>query len=331
MESSATESSSVYQKLLDLTGRFEGIRIAVIGDVMLDRYWWCTVSRISPEAPVPVVRHERSTLAAGGAAYVAANIAGLGGEPLLVGLIGRDEGGRELPEVLEGANVSTKFLIELAERPTTVKTRIVAHSQHVVRLDNEDAAPISDDQAREFARHVKSVLASAEVVVVSDYAKGLLTPLLLEEIIAEASRLGLPVLVDPKGVDYRRYAGATLITPNRTEAARASGVDESSPESIEESGRILLEQLDVASCLITLGEDGMMLFRREQSPEHLSAMAREVYDVTGAGDTVIATLALMLAAGLPLRQAVPIANRAGSIVVGKFGTASVSYQELFPS
>jgi D-beta-D-heptose 7-phosphate kinase/D-beta-D-heptose 1-phosphate adenosyltransferase len=328
MSSADENHASVYEELLEFSSRFERIKILVVGDVMLDRYWWGTVSRISPEAPVPVVRHERSTLAAGGAANVAANIAGMRGHPLLVGLIGNDEGGRELPQVLQSAGVSTEHLIELAERPTTVKTRIVAHSQHVVRLDNEDAAQISEEQARQVERHVSDLLASAQVVVISDYAKGLLAPSLLQNIITEAGRLKLPVLVDPKGIDYKRYAGATLITPNRAEAAHACGVDASDPQAVETSGERLLDQLDVAACLITLGEEGMMLFRREQPPVHLPAMAREVYDVTGAGDTVIAALSLAIGAGADLLAAARLANLAAGLAVEQVGTTVLSLELL---
>lgn len=321
-------SRSDYEELLGITSRFDRIKILVIGDVMLDRYWWGTVNRISPEAPVPVVKHERSSLAAGGAANVAANISGMGGEPLLVGLIGKDDGGHELPQVLSSAGVSSEYLVETPERPTTVKTRIVAHSQHVVRLDSEDLTPISEESANQVYEHVKSILSLAQVVVISDYAKGLLAPSLLESIILEASRLHLPILVDPKGIDYFRYAGATVITPNRSEAVRACGLDENDPESIEKSGLRLLDQLDAAACLVTLGEDGMMLFRRDQSPVHLPAMARKVYDVTGAGDTVIAALSLAIGTGADLLTAAKLANLAAGLAVEQVGTTVLNLEML---
>ncbi len=320
--------AALYDELLEVIKRFERTAIMVVGDVMLDRYWWGTVSRISPEAPVPVVRHERSTLAAGGAANVAANIAGLSGSPLLVGLIGHDEGGRELPAVLNSINVSTEHLIALDGRPTTVKTRIVAHSQHVVRLDNEDAAPISAEQALRVTQHVLRLLPQAKVLVISDYAKGLLEPDLLQSIIAAAVKLGIPVLVDPKGIDYRRYAGATLLTPNRAEAAHACGIDASDQRAVELSGERLLDQLDISSCLITQGEEGMTLFRRGQPPVHLTAMAREVYDVTGAGDTVIAALSLAIGAGADLLTAARLANLSAGLAVEQVGTTVLSLDAL---
>jgi rfaE bifunctional protein kinase chain/domain len=328
MNVSDENDASHYVKLLEVVRRFEREAILVVGDVMLDRYWWGTVSRISPEAPVPVVRHERSTLAAGGAANVAANIAGLSGSPLLVGLIGKDEGGRELPSVLDNLGVSTEHLIALDERPTTVKTRIVAHSQHVVRLDNEDATPISAEQAREVREHVLKLLPQAKVLVISDYAKGLLEPELLKSIIAEAQSLEIPVLVDPKGIDYTRYAGATLLTPNRAEAAHACGVDASDQRAVDLSGERLLDQLDISSCLITQGEEGMTLFRRGQEPVHLTAMAREVYDVTGAGDTVIAALSLAIAAGADLLTAASVANLSAGLAVEQVGTTVLSLDVL---
>lgn len=325
---SLENDASHYVELLEVIRRFERKAILVVGDVMLDRYWWGTVSRISPEAPVPVVRHERSTLAAGGAANVAANIAGLSGSPLLVGLIGNDEGGRELPAVLDNLSVPTGHLVTFDERPTTVKTRIVAHSQHVVRLDKEDAAPISAEQAREVCAHVQGLLPEAKVLVVSDYAKGLLEPELLKSIIAEAVRLGIPVLVDPKGIDYSRYSGATLLTPNRSEAAHACGVEASDQRAVELSGERLLDQLEISSCLITQGEEGMTLFRRGQAPFHLTAMAREVYDVTGAGDTVIAALSLAIAAGADLLTAARLANLAAGLAVEQVGTTVLGLDVL---
>jgi D-beta-D-heptose 7-phosphate kinase/D-beta-D-heptose 1-phosphate adenosyltransferase len=314
--------------LINVIDRFDGRSVLVIGDVMLDRYWWGTVSRISPEAPVPVVLHERSTLAAGGAANVAANIAGLSGRPSLVGLIGDDEGGRELPTVLDELGVSTDHLITFENRPTTVKTRIVAHSQHVVRLDKEDAGPISEENEEAITQRVLNLLPSVDVVVISDYAKGMLTPAILSVVISEARKSEIPVLVDPKGVDYVRYDGATLITPNRAEAIHASGVDGNDPRAVELAGERLLDLIDISACLITQGEEGMTLFLRGDAPFHLTAMAREVYDVTGAGDTVIAALGLAVSAGADLLTAASIANLAAGLAVEQVGTTVLSLELL---
>lgn len=322
------EFKSSADGFLEVIDSFRRVSVLVVGDVMLDRYWWGSVHRISPEAPVPVVRLERSTLAAGGAANVAANIAGLSARPLLVGLIGDDEGGRELPKVLRDAEVSPEYLFTVTGRATTFKTRIVAHSQHVVRIDHEDATPINEAQAEALAAKIKALLPDVNVLVLSDYAKGLLVPALIREVIAEARSLNLPVLVDPKGRDYRRYAGATLLTPNRLEAAQMSGLDVGDQTATELAGAHLLSEIDAESFLITQGEDGMTLFRREHEPLHLTAMARDVYDVTGAGDTVISTLSLALGAGADLGTAAMLANMAAGLAVEQVGTTVISLEQL---
>ncbi|MEO6394111.1 MAG: D-glycero-beta-D-manno-heptose-7-phosphate kinase [Pyrinomonadaceae bacterium] len=311
-----------------LMRRFGKVSALVVGDVMLDRYWWGNVDRISPEAPVPVVRLTQSSLVAGGAANVAANIAGLGARPWLVGVVGDDEGGAQLPAALIQANVDADHLLKSAERPTTVKTRVVAHQQHVVRVDHEDNAAISDTCAGELAMIAERLLADAQVLVLSDYAKGVLTPELLHRLIAHARELGLPVLVDPKGRDYERYAGATLLTPNRTEAAQAVGLDPHEPNVVLRAGELLIENLRIDSLLITEGEDGMTLFERGRDPVHLDASAQQVYDVTGAGDTVIATLGVALGAGADLLTAARIANIAAGLAVQQVGTTTVSLDQL---
>jgi D-beta-D-heptose 7-phosphate kinase/D-beta-D-heptose 1-phosphate adenosyltransferase len=323
-----SQHASTSDDLLEIIDSFRRVVVLVVGDVMLDRYWWGSVHRISPEAPVPVVRLERSTLAAGGAANVAANIAGLSARPLLVGLIGDDEGGRELPGVLQESGVSSEYLCRLPGRATTLKTRIVAHSQHVVRIDHEDATQISEEEAQATAARIIELLPQAHVLLLSDYAKGLLAPALLQQVIAEARRLELPVLVDPKGRDYARYAGATMLTPNRFEAAQVSAMDAGNQEATEAAGAQLLSQLEVDSFLITQGEDGMTLFRRGEEPLHLSALARDVYDVTGAGDTVISTLSLALGAGADLVTAARLANMAAGLAVEQVGTTIITLELL---
>lgn len=318
------ENTSVLDTLRNVVKNFEDITVLVLGDVMLDRYWWGSVSRISPEAPVPVVKLDRSTFAAGGAANVAANIAGLSGKALLVGLIGDDEGGRELPAVLSAANVSSENLITTHERPTTVKTRVVAHSQHVVRVDNEEEAAISAEHAKEVLSRVLDLIPTVDVVVLSDYAKGLLSVALVRTVIDAAREAGKPVLVDPKGIDYKRYNGATLLTPNRIEAAHACGIDASEKLAVELSGARLLAGLEIDSCLITQGEEGMTLFTREGAAVHLPAMARQVYDVTGAGDTVVAALSLAIGAGANMLTAARLANFAAGLAVEQVGTTVLS-------
>jgi D-beta-D-heptose 7-phosphate kinase/D-beta-D-heptose 1-phosphate adenosyltransferase len=314
--------------LLTLAKDLRGVKTLVVGDVMLDRYWWGRAQRISPEAPVPVVHLRETTLAAGGAANVAANLAGLGAKPFLVGLIGADEAGGSLRQLLEAQGVETSQLVTAENRPTTVKTRIVAQGQHVVRLDWEETAPLADLQAQEIAAQITRLLPAIDSVVISDYAKGLLTPTLLAEIIGAAQRAGRPVLVDPKGRDYRRYAGATLLTPNRAEAAQACGLDANDAQTVAQAGAQLLAGIDIGALLITQGENGMTLFRREQEPEHFPARARKVFDVTGAGDTVIATLALALGAGASLSRAAQMANIAGGLVVEQVGTTVLTNENL---
>jgi D-beta-D-heptose 7-phosphate kinase/D-beta-D-heptose 1-phosphate adenosyltransferase len=311
-----------------LIEKFNNVKVLVVGDVMLDRYWWGSVSRISPEAPVPVVRLENRTLSVGGAANVAANIVGLGATALLVGLVGDDDGGRELSEELEKIKISPGHLIKLSNRPTTVKTRIVAHHQHIVRIDDENVSPLSADEIYSLKEHALNLLASIDVLLLSDYAKGTITQELLTVLIETAKAWNIPVLIDPKGRDYKRYEGASVLTPNRKEALNASGLDLNEPHDINEIGRELLANLRVNSLLVTLGEDGMALFRRDESPLHLEAVARDVYDVTGAGDTVIATLSVAIGAGANLPDAARLANIAAGIVVEQVGTTAIDLETL---
>lgn len=307
---------------------FENARVLVIGDVMLDRYWWGDVSRISPEAPVPIVRLTKSTLAAGGAANVAANIAGLGATPMLVGCVGADSESELLRSVLKSFDISTDNLIAVENRQTTVKTRVVAHSQQVARVDQESSALLDDSECAGLLDVVMRAIENADAVVLSDYAKGVLTESVVQKTIAAANSKGIPVIVDPKGRDYTKYRGAFLLTPNRKEAADACGLDETNGNVVAQAGKQLLSQLAVDSVLITQGEDGMTLFTNGGQPHHLAAMAHEVYDVTGAGDTVIATLATALAAKTELETAAFLANAAAGVVVQQVGTTPIRIDEL---
>ncbi len=316
--------------LLKHLENFTGVTVLVVGDVMLDRYWWGQAHRISPEAPVPVVRLQQQTSAAGGAGNVAVNVAGLGAQPKLLGVIGEDEAGRELRTLLQAQGVDASHCLNLPTRPTTVKTRVVAQGQHIVRLDQEDTSPIDGTLAQELVAQVEMLLATVDVLVLSDYAKGILTPEVLAQVIPLAQQNGVPVLVDPKGRDYRRYDGATLLTPNRNEAMHASGIeDPPNPAAVEQAGQALLRQTKVAAILVTQGEDGMTLFQHQQEPTHLAARARAVYDVTGAGDTVIATLATALGAGAGLLDAAQIANIAAGLVVEQIGTTPITQAQLW--
>jgi D-glycero-beta-D-manno-heptose-7-phosphate kinase len=304
--------------------RLARARVLVVGDAMLDRYWFGAVERISPEAPVPVVRVEREEERLGGAANVALNVKTLGGQATLMTVVGDDEPARVLKKLLERDGVQT-LLGHDEQLYTIVKLRVIGRSQQLIRVDfeNQPTHEVLLDMLDDYER----ALPGFDAVLFSDYGKGGLTH--IPHMIELARSAGKPVLVDPKGSDYSRYAGATVITPNRAELAQVIGGWSSEAQLHERSHR-LREELGLEGLLLTRSEEGMSLF--DAAGElRVAAQAREVFDVTGAGDTVIATLALMLAAGLPLREAVPIANRAGSIVVGKFGTASVSFEELFPS
>lgn len=315
-------------ELLEILNRFEQVKVLIVGDLMLDRYWFGAVSRISPEAPVPIVRLERVTNAAGGAANVAANVLSLGAEPFLVGAIGDDETGRALHQVLEQNGVSTKHLVALSNRPTTTKTRIVAHQQQVVRIDDENDKPLTEAESEMIWRKANELLPQIDVVVLSDYAKGCLCGEVLSGVIKAAREAGKKILVDPKGKNYARYNGATLLTPNKMEAATASGVEISGENTTIEVGEELLRELQIEALLITLGEDGMQLSERGKDSQYFPAMARQVYDVTGAGDTVIATLAVALGANADLAAAAQIANTAAGMAVEQVGTATVKKAAL---
>ncbi len=304
--------------------RLAAARVLVVGDAMLDRYWFGTVERISPEAPVPVVRvnpaKEQERL--GGAANVAANVKALGVQTSLITAIGDDEHGHRLEKLLEKSGIESLF----ERRPgltTIVKLRIIGRSQQLLRVDFEEEPGYEVLQG--MLPFYEKALGQTDAVLFSDYGKGGLTH--ITTMIELARAAGKPVLVDPKGDDYSRYRGATVITPNRAELAEVVGRRSSEAQLAERAERLRAE-LGLEGLLVTRSEDGMSLFDAA-GHARIPAEAREVFDVTGAGDTVIATLAAMLAAGLGLREAMPIANRAGGIVVGRFGTASVGYDELF--
>ena len=296
-------------------------RVLVVGDVMLDRYWFGEVERISPEAPVPVVRVARREDRLGGAANVARNVVALGGHATLVGIVGADEAGESIARLATQEGVQADLAAD-AENPTTLKMRVLGRQQQLLRVDFEQhpASATLDDLDARFARH----LAHHDVLVLSDYAKGALER--VEAMIAMARAAGVPVLVDPKGDDYTRYRGATLVTPNRSEMQQAVG-RWTSESQLTERAQHLREELDLEALLVTRSEQGMTLFTAA-GREHVDAQAHEVFDVSGAGDTVLATLAAMRAIGLPWEQAMAWANRAGGIVVGKLGTSIVTAAEL---
>jgi D-beta-D-heptose 7-phosphate kinase/D-beta-D-heptose 1-phosphate adenosyltransferase len=312
-----------------LIARFSKVKILIVGDVMLDRYWWGSVSRISPEAPVPVVQLEKTSLAAGGAANVAVNVSTLGAVPRLIGVIGGDEEGKYLSDALDKSKISPDLLLTLKERPTTVKTRIVAHNQHVVRIDNEKTDFLTSEQEEALWLSIESELDKCDLILISDYAKGLLSKNLLKRLITKAAVNNKHVLVDPKGKDYTKYSGATLLTPNRREAIEACHFEEHQvADDITIAGETLISELNLEALLITQGEKGMTLFQKEEMPVHFQTKARTVYDVTGAGDTVIATLAVALAAGANLLQAAELSNISAGLVVEEVGTTTINQEKL---
>ena len=296
-------------------------RILVVGDVMLDRYWFGEVSRISPEAPVPVVKVERVEERPGGAANVARNCAALGARVTLLSVVGADDAGLALTRLMTDSGIDCK-LHQDAKLSTTVKLRVIGRQQQLLRIDFENAPDHEVLQAK--LADFESRLAACDVVILSDYGKGGLAH--ITEMIALARVAGKPVLVDPKGEDYARYAGATLLTPNRAELREVVGRWKDEAELARKASR-LRDELQLGALLVTRSEEGMTLFS-DQGVAHEPAVAREVYDVSGAGDTVIATLAVMLGSGLSLPQAMRQANLAAGIVVGKLGTATCSLEEL---
>jgi D-beta-D-heptose 7-phosphate kinase/D-beta-D-heptose 1-phosphate adenosyltransferase len=307
---------------------FPGTKILVIGDVMLDEYVWGEVRRISPEAPVPVVECKGRYYAAGGAGNVANNVAGLAGQAMLGGVVGNDHSAYHLREVLAKCNVNGDGLLVDTDRPTTTKTRILAHSQQVVRVDSEARHSLDDVQHRALMQWVADHIASAGCCVLSDYSKGLVSHALAQDVIALARDHHKPVVVDPKGTDYTKYRGASVITPNVAEAERATNLEIRCEADVLAVGNRLLELLEGSAVLLTRGSEGMSLLADGYSPYHIPTVARSVYDVTGAGDTVVSTLSLAMATGLSLKIAAELANRAAGIVVGKLGTARVSLEEL---
>jgi rfaE bifunctional protein kinase chain/domain len=311
-----------------LFASFSQARVLVIGDLMLDRYWWGSVDRISPEAPVPVVNLEKASCSAGGAANVATNAASLGACTAVVGLVGRDETGGQIISELAQAGVDVEGVVISEGICSTVKTRIVAHSQHVVRVDQDSRGGLEPADERELFESVKTRIGQADVVIVSDYAKSVVSDRLLEMLFKEAGSIGVRVLVDPKGLDYSRYKGADLLTPNRREAAESCGLDPTNSSSADRAGVSLIATGFFGSVLVTQGERGMTLFRAEGPSVHFNSSARQVYDVTGAGDTVIASLGVCLSAGTDLVTACGVANIAAGIVVEQVGTTTIKLGDL---
>ena len=316
--------------LHDLIGLFKKARVLVIGDFILDQFVWGSVQRISPEAPVPVVNVQRESYMPGGSLNVANNIRTLGGIVYPCGVVGRDLEGRMLLKTMRREGIDTGGIVYDRSRPTSLKTRVIAHSQQVVRFDREKTEDISTEDCKKILRFVRQRIQDVNVVIIEDYGKGVIQPPLLKEVLKVAKKFHKPILVDPKEKNFSYYSGITAITPNRSEAYAGFLNSHSSvrTHSLEEVGRGLLKKLKCEAVLITLGEDGMALFEKGGSITRIPTAAREVYDVSGAGDTVIAIFGLALAAGAKLREAAILSNLAAGIVVGKLGTATITSEEF---
>jgi D-beta-D-heptose 7-phosphate kinase/D-beta-D-heptose 1-phosphate adenosyltransferase len=321
-------SNTEAKRLAHYVDRFRQTRTLVVGDVMLDHYIWGQVSRISPEAPVPVVNVTRENLLLGAATNVVNNIHSLGGNVGICGVIGNDDAGRQLVHMLREQGIHTDGLIVEHNRPTTIKTRIIAHSQQVVRFDREAKSSIEKETHRQIYAYVKQqVLKGLDAIIVSDYCKGVVTKDLVRDIVALAKKHKVVVSVDPKISHFGIYRGVTILTPNTKEASLGSKIDIEDEKSLISAGKQLLSSLKCTAVLITRGEHGMSLFERGKIT-HIPTVAREVYDVTGAGDTVISVLTLAMASGADLGDAARLSNFAAGIVVGIVGTATVKPEEL---
>ena len=307
-------------------------KVVILGDVMLDEFVWGDVSRISPEAPVPVVDVRRESVHLGGAANVLANVVALGARACVVGVIGDDSAGDRLRTSLQDASPlqSEEYMVVAPGRPSTTKTRIIAHNQLVVRADREQRSAVNGEVEQRLLATLKTALADADAFVVSDYDKGVVTQRILGEILDVAYQR-VPVLIDPKIRNFPYYRPATLITPNHHEALRMTNMEEDSDDGLHKAAQAIRKKLGCDAVLITRGDRGIMLLQGDSDPVYVETAAREVFDVTGAGDTVIATLATALAAGASMLEAATLANHAAGIVVGKVGTATASRKELLNS
>jgi rfaE bifunctional protein kinase chain/domain len=316
------------QRAREVIDRFAGTRVLSVGDVMLDEYIWGEVRRVSPEAPVPVVEVRRRTYVPGGAANTAAGAVSLGGRASVAGVVGDDEAAATLRRALEDRGIASAALVVDAVRPTTVKTRIVASNQQVVRTDVEDRAPLRKELERELLSRLAEEVAAADAVILSDYAKGVVSPAVAQGVIELASRWETPVVADPKGGDYAKYRGAAVVTPNIHEAKRAAGLDAEGYGDLAEICQTIAPVLGGTALLVTRGVQGMSLFVDGRQLLEIPALAKNVFDVTGAGDTVATTLAIALGCGSSLEDAATLANAAAGVVVGKVGTAPPTLDEL---
>jgi rfaE bifunctional protein kinase chain/domain len=315
-------------KLIRAVQKFSNKHVLVLGDLILDRFVWGSVSRICPEAPVPVVEIKTESTRLGGAANVSANIRSLGGMANPIGVTGDDLEGLQLRDAFRSIGSPVNGLVVDKGRPTSIKTRIIAHHQQVCRTDREDRSPLSRAIQVKVVDKFKKTIKNVDAVIISDYAKGLVSPSLLKQILPKAGTAGKIVCVDPKIMDFSLYCPATVVTPNVTEIEKATGIPISGKHNLARAVNKILGLPGIEYLLVTRGEEGMALFRTGFRPTYIPTVAREVFDVTGAGDTVISTLALGLVSGLSVLEASVLSNIAAGIVVGKLGTASVTTAEL---
>lgn len=316
------------QHISHLISRMGRSRVLILGDVMVDEYLLGSVERISPEAPVPVVEVSTTRTLLGGAANVAANIRALGDDPILVGVSGQDDAAEKLGALLEAKGISRNFIVTDTSRPTTIKTRLIAHSQQVVRFDQERRTPLDDATEKLILDRISDMVDSIQAVIISDYGKGVITPSLLSTVTEMCNERSIFIAVDPKETNFHNYRRVSLITPNHHEAGFAYGRKILNETDLHEVGNGLLEKLEVRSLLITRGSEGMSLFSTEAEPTHIPTFARNVYDVTGAGDTVIATFVSAICAGAELDEAAVFANAGAGYTVGEIGTATITLPQL---
>ncbi|MGL4209589.1 MAG: D-glycero-beta-D-manno-heptose-7-phosphate kinase [Candidatus Adiutrix sp.] len=319
----------INMKVLELLDKIAKVPILCVGDIMIDRYIYGSATRISPEAPVPVVRVKKHVLVPGGVGNVTTNLGALGANPSTVTVAGEDQDALIVSQLLTRAKVSPPHLIQDPQRPTSVKTRIIAGIQQLVRFDEEETHPLSGEVAKKFVAVIRREMKNVGAVTISDYGKGVLTAEILKEILTIAEKAHIPVVVDPKGANYELYRGATLVTPNRAELAYAFGQTLVSEQDEEIAGRTLMAKHGLANILITRSEDGMMLLKANDPQAFLMpSQARAVFDVSGAGDTVVAVMGAALALNAPLELGAQLANLAAGVVVGKVGTATATPDEI---
>lgn len=316
------------KRALEIIDRFDRSKVLVVGDMMVDQFIWGKVSRISPEAPVPVVNVTSENLLLGGCANVLNNVFSMGGKVAVSGIVGSDTMGTWLTDTLRKMKIDTAGVIVEEARPTIVKTRVIAHNQQVVRFDREDKSPVGRDSLQKIIAYIESMGDDLGAVIISDYNKGVFSERLVRKIREITAKRGIILCIDPKQSDFSLYRGCDLITPNHQETERALGRELERNDDLMEGGATLLRDFGFGALLVTMGEEGMTLFERDGAATHIPTVAREVFDVTGAGDTVIGVFALCVAAGATFTEAAVLANHAAGIAVGKVGTAPVYRDEL---